>query len=365
MTLSSRSLLLSCLALAGVAAIIVACGSATDSKFDDGKPTIGTFGDGGFGEGGPGGPDLYANDPPPPWCGPDGGAPPPIGGTEACPDDKNKPGCGCDNIGDKAPCWTGLRKHRHLGVCKDGVTTCGPRDENANVWGACVGEVLPTGPTGSAACSCFSIGQWDIDNTTPCLRQDNGTYYTYSTVYDTATHKNTYCGENGASGPWSPMGVAPAGIWSTNRVRTDCAGHFRICFRIRQGDYDNPKDTDCIMGESCTEGDVPRPNAAKDTTTGQFTEPPVEFPPLPTWAGKDNQCAKQWEDPTITPPEKSPGYGEMYVQGKTLSCDAIDHPIDKDFVFHRVKFCARMCRNGANPTAEECKSCQLEGSGQF
>src|SRR5690606_20979581 len=110
MSLSSRNILFSILSCGSVAAIIIACGSE-GSKFQDPGPVIGTFNDGSFNDdAGSGGPNLYEDDPPPQWCGPEGEEPPPIGGTKECPDDKNLPGCSCKTVGEEAPCWTGLRK---------------------------------------------------------------------------------------------------------------------------------------------------------------------------------------------------------------------------------------------------------------
>ena len=51
---------------------------------------------------------FFADDPPPMVCLPDGtmGPPPEIpGGTPECPDDKNREGCPCTNLGQQAACW--------------------------------------------------------------------------------------------------------------------------------------------------------------------------------------------------------------------------------------------------------------------
>ena len=61
----------------------------------------------------------------------------------------------------------------------------------------------------------------------------------------------------------------------------------------------------------------------------------------------------------------SPGYGEMIVKGQTVRCDAIDDGAGQDFVFHRVQYCARTCRNPANANNPECVQCQLAGKGSF
>jgi len=346
MTLSSRNILISILALGSVAAVIVACGS-DGSKFDDGTTPIGTFGDGGFGDGSSSNdPDLYKNDPPPPWCGPDSGTPaPPIKGTEECPEDKNKPGCGCDKPGEEAPCWTGLRKNRNLGICHDGKAKCIVKNETLNVWGACEGQQLPVlNAQGKEACACFSVGEWNIANTAPCLHTPDGTnYQAYSTVYKDGQATNCNLGD-----PVPAPGTGPTGDWSPDTLKVDCAGTYRLCFRIRTGDFNNPSTNDCILGESCIDAVYEKENVVQ------------QLPPLPAWGGKDAACAKKWEKDT--PINVSPGYGEMIVKGSTVRCDEVG---GQDFVFHRVQFCARSCRDAANANNPECKACQLAGTGEF
>ena len=187
MILSSRSLVAASLGFGAVAAVIVACGSSDDSTFKDNNPPAVIFTEAGFGEGG----DtqfIALNDPPAGYCGPDAGpdaaTPVTIGGTIDCPDDKNLPNCGCSTPGATAACWTGYRKNRDLGQCKDGTTTCKVVSETSNVWGPCEGEVLPSPDAGGAdGCNCFSVGLWNIANTAPCIwTPDNTTYYAYSTV---------------------------------------------------------------------------------------------------------------------------------------------------------------------------------------
>lgn len=349
MILCSRNVLFSVLACGSVAAIIIACGSE-GSKFNDGDPQKGVFGDGSFNsDGNRTGPDLYANDPPPPWCGPDGGAPPPISGTEECPDDKNKPGCGCQNVGEEASCWTGLRKHRNLGICRDGKTKCVAKNETSNVWGPCEGEVLPVPDgKGGQACSCFSVGVWKLENTSTCLHRETDKAWAYSTVLVGDKY--------GGCDPANPLpeGQVPDGIWSKNTLKVDCAGVYRLCFKIRAGSYENPSSNDCVLGEVCTDADYKEANV----------EQPL--PDLKAWAGADSACAKKWE---IDTPEKvSPGYGEMIVKGKTIRCDAVDDGSGNDFVFHRVKYCPRICRPSYpnyQPNDPACQDCQLKGSGEF
>jgi hypothetical protein len=342
-----RNVFVSLVACGSIAGIVVACG-ADESKFSDGSGPPPMFSEGGFSDAPPYDPNLYKNDPPPPWCGPETGvAPPPITGTEDCPSDKNKPGCGCEVPGQVADCWTGLRRHRNLGICKDGKAKCLTKNETSAVWGACEGEVLPViGAKGEEACSCFSVGEWKIANTSPCLWNSGG-QYAFSTVLENG--KSTNCGKDAK--PIPPAGTAPPGIWSTNTLKVDCAGTFRLCFRIRAGNYSAPNPNDCVLGEVCTDAQYDQANVEQT------------LPDLPTWAGKDTACAQKWE--VDTPANVSPGYGEMIVKGQTVRCDAIDDGSGNDYVFHRVQYCPRMCRDEANANAPECVACQLAGKGSF
>jgi hypothetical protein len=109
-----------------------------------------------------------------------------------------------------------------------------------------------------------------------------------------------------------------------------------------------------VLGEVCTDADYKEANV----------EQPL--PDLPTWAGSDSVCAKKWEGDT--PEDVSPGYGEMIVKGRTIHCDAVDDGKGSDFVFHRVKYCPRICRPGYpnyQPNAPQCQDCQLKGKGEF
>jgi len=151
MAIASRSSfpsIVAVLAVAGIVTFLVgACGSSADDKPDDvldGQPPPGSDTDGGFGSAKPDTGDTFAKDPPPTYCVLAGqSTPPKPGGTEACPDDKNLPGCGCTTLGEETACWTGLRVNRKLGQCKDGRTKCIQTSENTKAWGPCEGEVLP------------------------------------------------------------------------------------------------------------------------------------------------------------------------------------------------------------------------------
>lgn len=337
-----------CAAIVG--GLLVACGDDGGSKFGDGTDSGNpdpTLFEGGFGVGPEGGSavdggDPYKNDPPPMYCLLDAGGPTPapVTGTADCPSDKNKPGCACDTQGMMAPCWTGLRKNRHLGVCKDGVTTCEKHGELGLTWGDCTGEVLPTpGATkGKPACQCFSAGQWKLTNTSPCFETFNGApdQWAVSTVDDGSGAK---CPPVGMSAP----PPAPAQDWSKDTVTVDCEGHFKLCYEIKAGDYDHPAATDCSVVKVCVEGDYPK--AGVETP----------FPNLPGWASKDSTCGTKFV--------ASGGYGEMTVVGEDILCDKIDDGSGKPYVFNRVKYCPLSCN--MNPSDPACMNCQQGGSGMF
>jgi hypothetical protein len=351
---SSRSLCVVLGALTGVAALVVACGSEDESKFGDPANNTQFGNDGGSFNNDSSSPqeDLYKNDPPPSYCGPDAGNPafPVVTGTEECPDDKNKPGCFCDKPGQTAACWTGLRKNRNLGICKDGQTVCQQKSENTYAWGPCEGQVLPaSGATkGAEACKCFSVGQWNIKNLTPCIAQytPGGGATEYTAVSTVEKAPNTY-GCFDYTGP----ATKPAGDWSTDTLKVDCAGTFKLKYRIRQGNFDAPNAaTDCILGEvELPEAYYPTPNVE------------MPWPNLPSWIGTDGACAKKWDDVSAT--GVSPGYGEMIVKGESILCDKIDDGAGNDFIFNRIKYCPSTCQ--ANPSTPECMACQTSGSGQF
>ena len=338
---------LSFASVVGVAAL-VACGSSSTSDGGDGSDGDGGSGsqsvpEGGFGStdaSGTDGGNLYANDPPPTYCLLDGGpTPPPVTGTLACPSDKNLPGCGCTQEGQTATCWTGLRKNRDLGQCKDGTTTCQKHGEIGLAWSDCTGEVLPDpGATkGKAACQCFSQGQWKLANLSPCFAQ-YGSDPTYYAVSSTLSGTNVVCPPVVA--PPEPVPSAP---WSTDTLNVDCAGHFKLCYEIKAGSASAPSASDCSVAKVCVSGDYPTANM--DTP----------FPSLPGWSGSDSACATKFV--------ASGGYGEMSVVGEDILCDAIDDGKGNAFVFNRVSYCPLSCNT--NPSGAGCANCNTGGSGTF
>jgi len=327
MTFSSRSarVVLALSAVTMITGLVVACGSEDESTFPDGvDPNTQLGPDGSFNsdvtipqE------DLYKNDPLPSYCGPEAGGaslPPPVTGTEECPDDKNKPGCFCDKPGKQAACWTGLRKNRGLGQCKDGVTTCQQKSENTYAWGPCEGQVLPdpNATEGAAACKCFSVGQWKIANLSPCTATytpsgGSTQYATVSTLIST-----------GKCPTYNGPATKPTEDWSTDTLKVDCEGTFKLKYRIRAGSFENPSANDCIVGE------VELPPTYYPTRNVE-----MDWPKLPAWIGGDPACSQKWG---TTADGVSPGYGEMIVLGESVPCDKIDDGKGGAFVFNRTKY---------------------------
>lgn len=330
------------------AAIAAACGSSGDeSQFPGQNNAIdasnGLEFDAGFQNRTDAG-DIWANDPPPQWCGPDGGGTPPTppGGTPECPSDKNREGCPCDKIGQTAPCWPGYRVNRNLGICKDGTTTCKSVGEGLRAqWGACEGYVLPQSGAkkGKEACKCFSQGQWKIDNISPCFfTWNNTTTYAISTIQS----GNTAACPSVSSAP-PPK---PAQIWSKDTLDVDCAGHFRLCYELKVGKATAPTPTDCSLVKVCTEADYLVANQVQP------------FPDLDSWVGTDTACAAQAVATDNI-------YGEMTVIGKSVLCDTVDDGAGNPYMFNRVQYCPLKCTQPANQGLPECQNCLINGSGTF
>jgi hypothetical protein len=192
---------------------------------------------------------------------------------------------------------------------------------------------------GSDACTCFSKGQWKINNLSPCfVTYPNGQTHAVSTYVD---------GSGQARCPDLPSNTPPpnpqAGQpWSQNSLTVDCAGQFQLCFTIKSGDMANPSPSDCVIAQSCTSAWYEK----KNVTQG--------LPPLPAWSGSDPSCAASFE--------QVGGYGEMSVTGLSIECDPIDDN-GNPLVFLRVKYCPLVC--STNPNLPACQGCGNGASGSF
>jgi hypothetical protein len=284
---------------------------------------------------------FYIDDPPASVCDEDGGRmpAPEVGGTPECPDDKNREGCPCGEIGAQAACWPGLRINRGVGRCRDGMTTCQEGFEFGNRWGPCEGYRLPLeGATqGVDACRCFSNGVWALDNLVPCIFQDaDQKYYMYSSREDGSA--GYVCDPVSSTPP-----PAPAQNWTSSTLTVDCGGHFDLCYTIKAGKVDSPKANDCVVMKACVSTFYPE--AGK----------PQTLPNLPGWTATDTTCAQRFVE--------RGGYGEMSVEGRSLACDDVDDGEGKPLVFQRASYCPATC--GENPDSEDCRSCSAGGSGNF
>jgi hypothetical protein len=275
--------------------------------------------------------DAAAFDPQPASCDA-GGMPAPVGGTLACPDDKNLPGCPCSSSGATASCFTGLRVNRDHGICQDGMSTCTSTNGQLE-WGACNGEVLPTmgaAPGSKAACSCFSTGHWQVDNLAPCFVFSDPSQTTVSVAI----------ASDGATMMCPNDLTMPPATWSTDTLTVDCPGAWQLCYTFKAGDPKNPHPTDCIMARSCT-----------SITHYDVANVAQAFPPLPGWMSDASMaaCAQQFVS--------SGGYGEMSVSGQSDECELVSK------VFQRVTYCPLSC-NVPNPPPT-CAACQAGGGGPF
>jgi hypothetical protein len=275
--------------------------------------------------------EFFNDDPPPMTCDGGGMVHPPPGGTPECPDDKNLPGCGCPSAGATAACWTGKRKNRNHGVCKDGQTTCILTGENDLAWGPCVGEQLPTGMTGKAACGCFSGGKWAIDNLSPCFFSSAQNGPVIATTSTFIQGGNIQCPADDTAAPAEP--------WASDTITTDCTGTFKLCYALKAGKAMTPLPTDCEIVKVCSEAYYAKANTVQP------------FPPLPGWLADSSTvaCAQQFVD--------SGGYGEMSVVGQSDECEGVDK------VFNRVNYCPLSCNT--DPTGPGCAGCMAGGSGNF
>jgi len=286
---------------------------------------------------------FFINDDPPPICEADGGMrpAPPIEGDADCPGDKNRQGCPCDTPGEEAACWPGQRASRNHGNCQDGVTKCFDTEEFGTRWGPCEGYVLPEQGAlrGPEACRCFSNGNWDLSNLSPCYGacDNQPDCYLYSSGADLVDGKLDCSGAS-----TSPPSV-PAGIWGTSALTMDCGGQFRLCFSIKAGFASDPQPDDCVITEQC-----------QDVWYGSAGER-MELPDMPGWASSAGACGKQFVETS--------GYGEMSIQGVSRECNDVDNGEGEPLVFFRTSYCPAACQD--TPDTPDCAKCSMGGSGDF
>ena len=277
--------------------------------------------------------DFIIDDPLPPICTPDGmmSQPTPVEGTADCPADKNRSGCSCPRVGMRASCWPGKRLNRGHGICKDGMTTCYDNAEFGPAWGPCEGYVLPVdgAERGPDACRCFASGAWALDNLVPCVDAAGPTLYSSR--------------PDATSGfACDPLVEMRSTVWTSSRLKVDCAGQFELCYTLKAGRADDPQPTDCTLMRSCVDVWYERAGEAQP------------LPDLPGWVSADRACAARFID--------IGGYGEMSVRGRSVECEPVDDGEGGAYVFARTAYCGPEC---ANSDSEECQRCSASGGGDF
>src|SRR4029077_434048 len=120
---------------------------------------------------------------------------------------------------------------------------------------------------------------------------------------------------------------------TTDTLKADCAGHFKLCYGLKAGTAATPKPGDCtLMAPVCTEADYTTPNVVQP------------YPDLAAWTGANVACAQQFA--------ATGGYGEMSVIGESVRCDVVDDGKGNPFVFNRVQYCPLACNT--NPSGPGC-----------
>jgi hypothetical protein len=112
---------------------------------------------------------------------------------------------------------------------------------------------------------------------------------------------------------------------------------------MKAGNVSDPKPNDCTLMHACI--DVWYAHAGQSQV----------LPNLPGWTATDKDCAKRFTD--------TGGYGEMSVLGTSSECDPVNDANGNSYVFARNAYCGPDCAK--TPDAESCKSCAVNGSGNF
>jgi hypothetical protein len=271
---------------------------------------------------------------------------PPPGGTPNCPADNNLPGCPCfDTNAEAVACFTGDRKNRHRGACRDGTAKCVRQGELSTVYGACENEVLPVPGVskGKDACVCFTEGRWRIENLWTCLWPLPGSFKGAMSTIPTGEAPPAvpgHCPPIADANNYIQNNTPPPQAWSKNWLTVDCAGAFDLCITLKAGDANKPSDADCILKKVCT--------------NGMYSTPGVEqlMPDLPGWITTDGACAQRWWDVG--------GYGEMEVKGMSVECDPVP-----GHLFTRITYCPSKCALDENKSLPECATCSANQDGTF
>lgn len=180
-----------------------------------------------------------------------------------------------------------------------------------------------------------------FDGLSPCFVSQGGSGGPVLGAVSTVMPGN--CPSNAGTMDWNNPQV-PTAPWSTNTVKADCTGYFKLCFTLKALSAPGAPQsaTDCTMKQVCTEAYY----AVADQTQA--------FPDLPGWITQTTQekaCAQAFVS--------NGGYAEMSVVGESDECDKVDK------VFQTVTYCPLKCADAANANDPECVNCSNGGGGPF
>ena len=201
---------------------------------------------------------------------------------------------------------------------------------------ACGSSSNTTTDGGGMTCStCFVHGKWQIDNLSPCLLEmpspsDPSKFVVTGVVSSVLNGAQITCPTDGSN-------AVPATPFSTDKLTVDCPGHYRLCYTLKAGSAMGPLPADCVIAQSCAEGDYSTAGVAQTWT------------PLPAWSANAAgiTCGQHFYD--------TGGYGELSVTGNASGCGAVSR------VISRVTYCPLAC-NG-DPNAPGCPGCMPGGNG--
>jgi hypothetical protein len=177
-----------------------------------------------------------------------------------------------------------------------------------------------------STCACpLSI---EVDNLAICAAQSTMT--APPRVYSTAqTTGEATCEDDDGRFPHR----VPAAPWTKLHISSPCTGNGKMCFSLRHGTAESPKDSDCVLAERCVDFDY----QATDGST-------VELPMMPGWTVTDQTCAFLYE--------REGGYIEFHAEDAEVGCaSGLEGSL-------RTQTCPVHCAE--QPDAAGCSACSDE-----
>ena len=161
---------------------------------------------------------------------------------------------------------------------------------------ACDDQKAVTQSQDPSTCSCpLSI---QVDNLAICAAQS--TLTAPPRVYSSAqTAGQATCEDDDGKFPHR----VPTAPWSKVRISSPCNGKGKMCFSLRHGTADQPKESDCVLAQECVEFDY------ETSDGGTF-----EIPEMPGWTVTDQACAFKYE--------REGGYIEFHAEEAEVGCNS-------------------------------------------